>query len=169
MGQLTSAVAAVIEDAAGRVLLCQQSQGHRLWGLPGGKIRPGESPIHAAICDIREETGMELEIIDLVGLYQLTGGPTDDFGASWPDVMVHVFRARFSASEATVNAPGRIRRLSWADPGSLPQPMTATTRTAIADANAGRSGVVSIIQRDAEPEVPDAAEADATVTAGALA
>jgi ADP-ribose pyrophosphatase YjhB (NUDIX family) len=34
--KVTSAVAAVIEDAAGRVLLCRQAGGHRLWGLPGG-------------------------------------------------------------------------------------------------------------------------------------
>src|SRR5262245_9045859 len=52
MSLLTSAVAAVILDPAGRVLLCQQSQGHRLWGLPGGKIRNGESPLHAVVRDI---------------------------------------------------------------------------------------------------------------------
>jgi len=44
MSSLTSAVAAVIRDPGGRVLLCQQSQGHRLWGLPGGKIRHGNLP-----------------------------------------------------------------------------------------------------------------------------
>ena len=65
MSFLTSAVAAVIVDPAGHVLLCQQSQGHRLWGLPGGRIRHGESPVHAAIRDIREETGVDIDIIDL--------------------------------------------------------------------------------------------------------
>ena len=73
MNSVTSAVAAIIVDPAGRVLLCQQSQGHRLWGLPGGRIRTGESPIHAAVRDVREETGTDVEIIDLVGLYTLTG------------------------------------------------------------------------------------------------
>jgi 8-oxo-dGTP diphosphatase len=152
MSSLTSAVAAVVTDAAGRVLLCQQSQGHRLWGLPGGKIRLGESPLQAATRDIFEETGMEIEMIDLVGLYQLTGG----VGAELPDVLVHVFRAHALSGEATVNAPGRICRLSWHDPIGLPQPMTATTRTAVADAVAGRSGVLQHVLRDAEPEIPDA-------------
>ena len=78
MNPLTSAVAAVIEDPAGRVLLCQQSQGHRRWVLPGGKIRLGESPVHAAIRDIQEEAGSAIEIIDLVGLYQLTGDGCGD-------------------------------------------------------------------------------------------
>jgi ADP-ribose pyrophosphatase YjhB (NUDIX family) len=156
MSSLTSAVAAVVTDAAGRVLLCQQSQGHRLWGLPGGKIRLGESPIHAAMRDIFEETGMQIETVDLVGLYQLTGaGAGDDL----PDVLVHVFRARALGGEATVNAPGRICRLSWQDPDALPRPMTATTRSAITDAVAGHSGVLRHVLRDAEPEIPDASDA----------
>jgi 8-oxo-dGTP diphosphatase len=155
MSSLTSAVAAVVSDAAGRVLLCQQSQGHRLWGLPGGKIRLDESPLRAAARDIFEETGMKIEMVDLIGLYQLTGA---GLGDDLPDVLVHIFRARAAGGEATVNAPGRIRRLSWHDPGVLPRPMTATTRAAIADAVAGRSGVLQHVRRDVEPEIPDAAD-----------
>lgn len=153
MSALTSAVGAVVTDPAGRVLLCQQSQGHRLWGLPGGKIRSGESPVAATVRDIREETGMETEIIDLVGIYQLTG---DASGEDLPDVLMHVFRGRADSGEATVNAPGRICRLSWHDPDDLPEPMTATTRSAIADATAARSGVLRVVQRHAEPEIPEA-------------
>jgi len=153
MNPLTSAVAAVIEDPAGRVLLCQQSQGHQLWVLPGGKIRNGESPVHAAIRDIQEEAGTTVEIIDLVGLYRLTG---DACGDDLPDVLVHVFRARLRGGEATVNAPGKISRLSWHEPGSLPEPMSPTARTALKDAFAGRSGVLAEVLRDAEPELPEA-------------
>jgi ADP-ribose pyrophosphatase YjhB (NUDIX family) len=157
MSSLTAAVGAVITDSAGRVLLCRQRQGHRLWVLPGGKIRPDESPINAAIRDIREETGMETEVVDLVGLYQLTG---DTCGEDLPDVLMHVFRGRCEG-EATVNAPGRISRVSWHDPTDLPEPITATTRAAIADAAAARSGVLRVVQRDAEPEIPEAVEARA--------
>jgi 8-oxo-dGTP diphosphatase len=153
MSSVTTAVGAVVTDPAGRVLLCQQRQGHQLWTLPGGRIRSGESPVHAAVRDIREETGMETEIVDLVGLYQLTG---DTCGEDLPDVMMHVFRGRVGGGEAAVNAPARIARLSWHDPADLPAPMTATTRTAIADATAMLSGVLRVVQRDAEPEIPDA-------------
>jgi 8-oxo-dGTP diphosphatase len=155
MNSLTSVVAAVIEDPAGRVLLCQQSQGHRLWGLPGGKIRHGESPLHAVVRDIREETGTDIEIVDLIGLYHLSGPGADD---ELPDVLVHVFRGKLDG-EATLNAPGRICRLSWHDPDSLPEPMTPTTRRALADAAAGRSGVLADVHRVAEPEIPDAVAA----------
>jgi ADP-ribose pyrophosphatase YjhB (NUDIX family) len=154
MSALTSAVGAVVTDPAGRVLLCQQNHGHRLWGLPGGRIRPDESPVQAVIRDIREETGMETEIVDLVGMYQLTG---DRNGEGLPDVLMHVFRGRCEGGEATVNAPGRIRRLSWHDPADLPAPLTATTQTAIADATAARSGVLRVVRRNPEPEVSRAA------------
>jgi len=150
MNSLTSAVGAIVTDDAGRVLLCQQSQGHRRWGLPGGKVRENESPIHAAVRDIREETGMDVKMVDLVGLYELCG-------QGLPDLVVHVFRCHANG-EALVNAPGRICRLSWHDPDDLPQPMTPTTRMAIADAVAGRSGVVCRVDRDAEPDYPDAAD-----------
>ncbi|MBX6357737.1 MAG: NUDIX hydrolase [Micromonosporaceae bacterium] len=153
MSHLTAAVAAVITDPAGRVLLCQQSQGHRLWSLPGGRIRHDESPVHAAIRDIREETGMETHIQDLVGIYHLTG---DGCGTDLPDVLVHVFRARVDAGDATVNS-GRICRLSWQHPDALPQPMTATTRIALADAIAGRAGVLREVVRDVDPAVVEAA------------
>jgi len=155
MSHLTAAVAAVITDPAGRVLLCQQSQGHRLWGLPGGRIRHDESPVHAAIRDIREETGMEVDVVDLVGIYQLTG---DGCGPDLPDVLVHVFRARADGAEATVNSPGRICRLSWQDPEALPQPMTATTRAALADASAGRSGMLRTVERDVDPILSEVEE-----------
>ncbi|MET7393268.1 NUDIX hydrolase [Dactylosporangium sp. NPDC005572] len=152
--KVTQAVAAIIEDAAGRVLLCQQAGGHQLWGLPGGKIRAAESPVHAIIRDIREETGLETEIVEIVGMYQLTG---DGCGESMPDLFVHVFRGRLDGGGPALNAPGRISRLAWHDPDALPQPLTATTRTAIADAAAGRTGVLREIERDKEPEVADAA------------
>ena len=46
--------------------------------------------------------------------------------------------------------------MAWHSPGALPEPLTATTRTAIADAAAGRTGVIREVQRDAEPGVIDA-------------
>jgi 8-oxo-dGTP diphosphatase len=158
MSLLTSAAAAVIRDSVGRVLLCQQSQGHRLWGLPGGRVRHGESPIHAVVRDIREETGTETAIVDLVGMYRLTG---DGCGTDLPDVLIHIFRGNVVVGDIAVNAPGRICRLAWHDPYDLPGPVTATARAALADAVAGLSGVLRDVQRDREPEVLDAEGADA--------
>lgn len=163
MSLLTSAVAAVIVDPAGRVLLCQQSQGHRLWGLPGWKIRNGESPVHAVIRDVREETGAEVDIVDLVGIYHLTNNGSG--GPELPDVLVHAFRGQVVHGDVAVNSPGRICRLAWHDVADLPGPMTATARAAILDALAGHSGVLRDVRRAAEPEIPDADEVPAMITA----
>ena len=166
MNQLTTAVAAVITDPAGRVLLCQQSQGHKLWGLPGGRIRPDESPLHAAVRDIRHEIGADVRLQEIIGIYELT---SDDSSNDLPDCLVHVFRASVDG-EVAVNAPGLISRACWHDTSDLPAPMTATTRAAIADAVAGRTGVLSKIRRDVEPDLQDADDASdkAQSAAGAL-
>jgi ADP-ribose pyrophosphatase YjhB (NUDIX family) len=160
MDSLTSAVAAVLMDDAGRVLLCQLRQGHQLWSLPGGRIRQAESPMHAVVRDIREETGIETNVVDLIGIYQLTG---DTCGEHMPDVLMHVFRGTVRGGEACVNSPGRICRVSWHSPDQLPEPLTATAVTAIADAVAGRSGVLRQVQRHVEPHIPDAVDMSAAV------
>jgi ADP-ribose pyrophosphatase YjhB (NUDIX family) len=57
---------AVISDEAGRVLLLR----HVLrrgsgWGIPGGFLNPGEQPEEAVRRELREETGLELEAVEL--------------------------------------------------------------------------------------------------------
>jgi 8-oxo-dGTP diphosphatase len=115
--------------------------------------------MHAVIRDTREETGTETAIIDLVGIYRLTG---DGCGADLPDVLIHIFRGNVVVGDIAVNAPGRICRLAWHDPYDLPGPVTATARAALADAVAGLSGVLRDVQRDHEPDVLEAEDAFAS-------
>ncbi|MES2693803.1 MAG: (deoxy)nucleoside triphosphate pyrophosphohydrolase, partial [Verrucomicrobiota bacterium] len=56
-------VCAVIEDAAGRILLAQRPAHKHLglkWEFPGGKVEPGEAPDAALLREIREELGCDL-------------------------------------------------------------------------------------------------------------
>ncbi|MCM0679162.1 NUDIX domain-containing protein, partial [Micromonospora phytophila] len=136
MSTLTWAVAAVVTDDAGRVLLCRQGRGERRYALPGGRLRRAESPVHAAARDIRAETGWEIEVVDLVGLYHLTDpGATPSAGhpGPLPDVLVHVFRARARGAGPTGEPVGGCR-LSWHEPAALPDVLTPTTRAAVTDA-----------------------------------
>ncbi|MEV4657550.1 NUDIX hydrolase [Micromonospora sp. NPDC049301] len=144
MSALTWAVAAVVTDEAGRVLLCRHGRGERRYALPGGRLRPAESPTRAALRDIRAETGWEIELVDLVGVYHLTS-PTVSTppgrAGPLPDVLVHVFRARAAEVRPAADPlPGC--RLSWHAPAALPEAVTPLTRAAVADAVAGRSGVL---------------------------
>jgi 8-oxo-dGTP diphosphatase len=52
----------------GRVLLTQRRD-FPIWVLPGGAVDDGESLAQAAIRETREETGLEVELTRLVGVY----------------------------------------------------------------------------------------------------
>jgi 8-oxo-dGTP pyrophosphatase MutT (NUDIX family) len=64
-------VSIVSRDHGGRVLLARHSNGGR-WVLPGGAIEPSETPADAAMREMWEETGIEVELMRIVGVY---GGP----------------------------------------------------------------------------------------------
>ena len=66
--------ATLLLDPAGRVLLVRQAYGNRLWGLPGGIVDAGETPVDAAIREAREEVGLDVTVDALVGMYLLRGG-----------------------------------------------------------------------------------------------
>lgn len=59
---------AVVTDAAGHVLLMQR-RGEGTWGLPGGGVEAGETWARATIRECLEETGWEIELGDLLGIY----------------------------------------------------------------------------------------------------
>ncbi len=66
--QIRPGVSAVIFDEDGRVLL-QQRTDNGLWGLPGGAVEFGESVLDALHREVREETGLAIEVGRLVGIY----------------------------------------------------------------------------------------------------
>ncbi len=64
---LLNFAAACIRDGD-RVLL-QQRADHVAWGFPGGAIELGESAAEAAIREVLEETGLEVRVESLLGVY----------------------------------------------------------------------------------------------------
>jgi len=52
------------------ILLVKQNYGEQYWSLPGGKMEPGESIVdEAAIREVKEETGLDVRLRRVVGLY----------------------------------------------------------------------------------------------------
>jgi 8-oxo-dGTP pyrophosphatase MutT (NUDIX family) len=49
-----------------QVLLVRESYGLQLWGLPGGRIEPGEPIVEAALREVYEETGLHAQVEGLL-------------------------------------------------------------------------------------------------------
>ncbi len=81
---------AVIFDESDRVLLCHRRDMDR-WNLPGGGVESGEIPTEAVIREVREETGLDVEIEKLSGIY----------GKQYKDELVFTFICRTVAGELT--------------------------------------------------------------------
>ncbi len=61
-------VTAFVRDDAGRALLIRRTD-NGLWALPGGAQEIGEYVAQAAVRETREETGIEIEVTGLIGIY----------------------------------------------------------------------------------------------------
>ncbi|MBV9230146.1 MAG: HAD-IIA family hydrolase [Chloroflexi bacterium] len=66
--RVEAGVAAVIFDGEGRVLLGKRAD-NGLWGLPSGHMERGETIEEAVVREIREETGLHVKVVKLIGLY----------------------------------------------------------------------------------------------------
>ena len=69
---LVPSVTAVARNGAGEVLLIHKTD-NDLWALPGGGIDLGESAPDAAVREAKEETGFDVEITGLIGIYTNPG------------------------------------------------------------------------------------------------
>ena len=68
-------VVAVIDD--GKILLTKRED-YEVWCLPGGSVEDRESLVEAGIREAREETGLDVELTRLVGVYSRLGGGMRD-------------------------------------------------------------------------------------------
>jgi 8-oxo-dGTP diphosphatase len=66
--QFTIGAFGIIFDEQKRVLLVHRRD-YDLWNLPGGTLEVFESPINAVIREVKEETGLEVEVSKLLGIY----------------------------------------------------------------------------------------------------
>ena len=115
---LLPGVAAVIQDAQGRILV-QRRTDDGTWGLPSGAIDPGETPAQAVVREVYEETGLHViptRIRALVG-----GG---DFRFTYPngDVAEYVaiiFDCALLGGELAM-LDGESMELRWVTPADMP-------------------------------------------------
>ena len=74
-GTRVDCVGALVYDEQHRLLVVQRANepGRGLWSLPGGRVEPGEDDPTAVAREILEETGLEVEVGELVGEVERDG------------------------------------------------------------------------------------------------
>jgi 8-oxo-dGTP pyrophosphatase MutT (NUDIX family) len=137
--------ACALFDDDGRILLVRHTYGRLNWEVPGGGADPGESPDQTAIREIREETGLEVEIDRLTGAYYEAGPrPGDNHGP----ILHFVFAVhRADPAAAPIAVPPEIGDVGWFSLDALPEPMSDFTERRIRDAASGAPAAVTRVER----------------------
>ncbi len=108
---------AVLVEKEGRLMLTRRGiePFRGWWDLPGGFLEDGEHPQEGARREIREETGLEVQITRLMGIHMDTYGDT---GVS--TLNFHYLAEAIGGSESPKSDVDMIR---WFLPGELPREM----------------------------------------------
>jgi ADP-ribose pyrophosphatase YjhB (NUDIX family) len=107
--------AAIFRD--GRVLLVRRARppAHGLYTLPGGGVEPGESLEQAVIREVREETGLAVAPLGLVGFREAIA--RDAAGRVERHFVILPFAARWVAGEIALNE--ELAEAHWRTPDEL--------------------------------------------------
>jgi ADP-ribose pyrophosphatase YjhB (NUDIX family) len=103
-------------DEGGRVLLARRGVEpfRGLWDTPGGFVAPGETLEDAVRRELREEAGVEVEVVRLVATVP------DVYGDGGDPTINAFFECRLTAGDPQPDDD--VAELRWFDPGELPQP-----------------------------------------------
>jgi ADP-ribose pyrophosphatase YjhB (NUDIX family) len=111
-------VGAVVRDDAGRLLLVLRGvePGRGRWALPAGFVDAGEDPRLAAAREVLEETGLVVEVGEVVDVYpgEATGGGASFFLAFSAQVVGGKLAAGDDATDAAFFAPHELPELAFA-------------------------------------------------------
>ncbi|ARP71397.1 NUDIX domain-containing protein [Streptomyces pluripotens] len=69
---LVPAASTIVTDGEGHILL-QRRTDNGMWALPGGAMQIGESLPQCAVRETREETGLHVDVVGIVGTYTNPG------------------------------------------------------------------------------------------------
>lgn len=128
----------VVVFRADRVLLIRRGKAPRqgTWSLPGGRQRLGETVREAAVREVREEAGLEVEVLGLLDVVDSLTRDAD--GAIAYHYTLVDFLAAWRGGEAVPG--GDAAETVWADPADLaPYDLWAETLRIIALGAARRS------------------------------
>jgi ADP-ribose pyrophosphatase YjhB (NUDIX family) len=108
--RIADCAGAFVRDGAGRVLLIRRANdpGRGLWSVPAGRIEAGETPAEAAVREVREETGLDVEVGEVLWRGAVGTFSVEDFAAT---VTGGVLQAGDDASDARWFTADEVRAL----------------------------------------------------------
>jgi 8-oxo-dGTP pyrophosphatase MutT (NUDIX family) len=141
-GMRVRAGVGVVVRGPGEAVLLEKRRDCGWWGLPGGKVEPGESLIDAAVREVFEETGLTVEVTHLIGVYSDPDGrivtyPDNGDVVQLIDVVVG---ARVLSGQIVCSHESE--EVRFFSPSQLPQQIVPPARQPLADAFEGRCGVL---------------------------
>lgn len=107
-------VCGALIEKDGKILLVQEGKksAYGLWNVPAGKLDPPESLIDCAIREIKEETGFDVNLDGLIGVYQ--------YFAAVKNAMTIRFQFKASIISGTLKAQeGEILDAKWFTPKEI--------------------------------------------------
>ncbi|MGL5002349.1 MAG: NUDIX domain-containing protein [Casimicrobium sp.] len=129
---LRVSVTAFMLDARGYVLLQRRSD-NGFWNMPGGGLELGENFETAVKREVFEETGLEVEVLRLIGVYS---DPSITV-MTYPDgrclqYVSSLFECR--VIQGALRVDHESLELGWFDPLALPEPFSPNHVTRLRDA-----------------------------------
>jgi ADP-ribose pyrophosphatase YjhB (NUDIX family) len=126
-------------------ILLTQREDFETWVLPSGRVEEGESLAQAAIREAKEETGLDIELTHLVGVYSRRGTMYPGYTA--------LFAAR-RVGGAPKLQPGETIAVEWFPFDKIPTPLSVGQARRIRDAIDGAAGLV-VLQEIRSSKLPD--------------
>lgn len=124
------AAVAVIRNAAGLFLACTRKNAPNMWGFPGGKLDPGETPMDCIKRELFEETGLVTKMISFLSI------GNDDSGH-----LVSAWAIELEDPNGNLLPESRIK-VAWVDKSILSNPAT----TPYADYNSRQIRYYELLQ-----------------------
>lgn len=128
-------VSAVVRRQPGspEILLMKRSDNEH-WGLPGGYVEPGESVVVATQREVREETGYEIEVGRLVGIYSDPSTQVIEYHDRRRVQAVNLCFEALAKEQGDLGTPQETLELGFFDVASLPTPFVPIHEMRLADA-----------------------------------